>query len=97
MSPADELRAAADSLRNIRNCEHQDLDSDSLELLQLVGKLLRARKPLIELLDNTAEQMDLNGLELRGSLRVCWDAAGKRRPDWDEALATARAILGSGS
>lgn len=58
MTAADELRAAADSLRIIRNCEHQDLDSDSRELLQLVGKLLRARKPLIELLDNTAELME---------------------------------------
>lgn len=62
MSPVDELRQAATTLRDTRNCSNYDVDCDSLELLQLIGRLLRAREPLAALL---AEAEDRWAVEVR--------------------------------
>lgn len=55
MSPAvEELRAAAKRLRDTRNCDGHNVDSNSRELLDMIRVLLRAREPLAKWLEDAA-------------------------------------------
>lgn len=84
MTPAEELRTAAASLRDVRNCANYDLDCDSLELLALIAKLLKAREPLASLLDEAAKALDSHDAD-----DLDHDLAGT-----ESFLAIARAING---
>lgn len=58
MTPAEELRSAAARLRDDRNCDNQDLHSESSELLAMVAVLLRAREPLAAWLERAAKHYE---------------------------------------
>lgn len=95
MTPADELRAAAATLRNDRNCNNQRLDSNSRELLTMTAALLRAREPLAAVLERAATAYDA---AVTAARRVWPDDPAKQAsfPADDKghqlALAVARAV-----
>lgn len=81
-TPADELRTAAARLRDDRNCNGYNVDSNSRELLDMIRVLLRAREPLAKLLDEVADSVEQDGGIIQDSTS-------------DEALTLARAINAS--
>lgn len=57
-TPAAELRTAATRLRDTRNCDNHNIDSDSRELLDLIRVLLRTREPIAAWLEALADFCD---------------------------------------
>jgi hypothetical protein len=53
-TPVEELRTAAKRLRDTRNCDGFNVDSNSRELLDMIRVLLRAREPLAKWLEDAA-------------------------------------------
>ena len=78
-TPADELRTAAATLRDDRNCDGYTADSNSRELLAMIRILLNARAALADWLDSWT------GIDLY--------EAGPLPEDARHALAVARAIV----
>ncbi|MFJ2477081.1 hypothetical protein ACIOWI_29600 [Streptomyces sp. NPDC087659] len=57
-----ELRTAAARLRDTRNCDGFNVDSDSRELLDMIRVLLRTRESLAQLLEFHAQQYADRGM-----------------------------------